>query len=42
MPNGMTFTIPTWSMMFAANWLAIFSRLVGNTTRLDGAAPKLH
>ena len=42
MPNGMMFTIGTWSMMFAANWLAIFSRLVGNTTRLDGAAPKLH
>ena len=24
MPNGMTFTIGTWSMMFAANWLATF------------------
>ena len=40
--NGMMLTIGLWSMMFAAGWLPDNTRLAGNTTRLDGAMPKLH
>src|SRR3546814_8714545 len=42
MPNGMMFSIGTWSMIFAAGWLLDRVRLTGSTTSDDGATPKLH
>jgi hypothetical protein len=41
-PNGMTLTIGTWSMMVAAGSPPARTRLAGNTARALGAAPKLH
>lgn len=41
-PKEGMFTTGTWSMMFAEGWFSTRSRLVGNTTKVDGAAPKLH
>jgi hypothetical protein len=41
-PNGMMFTIGTWSMMFASGWLPVFTRFTGSTTRLLGAIPMAH
>lgn len=41
-PNGRIFTIGTWSMMFAAGGPSHSTLFIGSTTRLDGAAPKLH
>src|SRR3546814_259573 len=42
MPNGMMFSIGTWSMIVAAGWLLDRVRLTGSTTSDDGATPKLH
>jgi hypothetical protein len=42
MPNGAMFTIGTWSMMFAANWLLICVRLMGSTDNTEGAIPIVH
>jgi hypothetical protein len=42
MPNGMIFSIGTWSMMLAAGLFSAFVKFTGNTIRFDGAAPKLH
>src|SRR5579871_2013392 len=41
MPKGMILTSGLLSMMFASGVL-VSTRLAGNTTRLLGAAPKLH
>jgi hypothetical protein len=41
-PNGMTLTIGTWSMIVAAGSPPAMTRLTGNTTKALGAAPKLH
>jgi hypothetical protein len=41
-PNGMTLTIGTWSMMVAAGNPPADTRLTGNTTNALGATPKLH
>ena len=41
MPNGMMFVIGILSMMLAAG-VPVNTAFVGSTTRLDGAAPKLH
>jgi hypothetical protein len=38
----MTFTIDLWSMMLAAGWLLVRTRLMGSTTKVLGAMPKLH
>jgi len=35
-------SIGTWSMMLAAGMLLVNTRFKGRTTRLVGAAPKLH
>jgi hypothetical protein len=40
-PNGGTFTMGLLSMMLAAG-VPVRTHLSGNTTREDGAAPKLH
>src|SRR5579884_2507281 len=42
MPNGIMLTIGMWSSILAGGWFSTKVRLVGNTTRIDGAAPKLH
>ncbi len=42
MPNGMMFTIGLKSMMVAAGGPSAITWSVGSTTRLDGAAPKVH
>jgi hypothetical protein len=42
MPKGGMLTSDALSMMFAAGPPAAITRLVGNTTSDDGAAPKLH
>ena len=42
MPNGSTFTIGLWSMMFAAGGPPAIVLFCGNTTNVLGAAPKLH
>src|SRR3546814_4595334 len=36
MPNGMMFSIGTWSMIVAAGWLLDRVRLTGSTTSDDG------
>jgi hypothetical protein len=41
-PNGMMFTIGTWSMMFAAGMLLDNVRFTGSTTSAEGDTPKLH
>jgi hypothetical protein len=41
-PNGIIFTIGTWSMIFAANWYSVCTRCIGNTWNMLGAAPKVH
>jgi hypothetical protein len=40
-PNGRMFVIGMLSMMLAAG-VPVRTEFCGNTTRLDGAAPKLH
>jgi hypothetical protein len=42
MPKGMMFSMGMWSMMLAAGMLLVRTRLIGNTTSVLGAAPKLH
>ncbi len=42
MPNGMMFVIGTKSMIVAAGTTLAFVRLMGSTTKVDGAAPKGH
>jgi len=42
MPNGMTFTMGTWSMMLASGWFPVLTRFTGRTTKLLGAMPMLH
>ena len=42
MPNGMIFTIGTWSMMLAANCPLIVVRLIGSTESTEGAIPIVH
>jgi hypothetical protein len=41
-PNGVIFTIGTWSMMLAAGGPSHNTLFVGRTTSGAGAAPKLH
>lgn len=41
-PKGKILTKGIWSMMLAAGGPSAITRLVGKTTRLEGAAPKLH
>lgn len=41
-PNGGMFAIGLLSMMFAAGMFSIITLLTGNTTRDEGATPKLH
>ena len=41
-PKGITLTIGTWSMMFAAGWFMPNTRWIGRTTSADGAAPIVH
>jgi hypothetical protein len=41
-PNDIIFSIGTWSIIFAAGIPPSSVILVGSTTRLLGAAPKLH
>lgn len=41
-PKGIMFTIGLLSIMFAAGILPASARLIGNTTNVDGATPKLH
>jgi hypothetical protein len=41
-PNGAMFIIGTWSMIVAAGWPPIVTKLVGMTVRVDGAAPNEH
>src|SRR4051812_13873132 len=36
-PNGLMFTIGTWSMMLAAGWLKVLTILAGSTARAPGA-----
>jgi hypothetical protein len=40
-PNGGTLTMGAWSMIVAAG-VPVSTPFEGKTTRLDGAAPKLH
>ena len=42
MPNGMMFTIGTWSIILAATCLPTMVRLIGRTERTDGATPIVH
>ena len=42
MPKGMIFFIGTLSMMVAAGMLEVRTLFSGVTTRLEGAAPKVH
>jgi len=41
-PNGLIFTMGTWSMMLAAGWFPDNVRLTGSTPKDEGAMPKLH
>jgi hypothetical protein len=41
-PNGIIFSIDTWSVIFAAGTPLLSVILVGSTIRLLGAEPKLH
>lgn len=41
-PNGMMLSIGTWSMMLAAGWLPVITRLMGRTVSTLGAAPIAH
>ena len=41
-PKGRMFNMGMWSMMFAAGMLLVMTVFTGNTTSVDGAAPKLH
>lgn len=41
-PNGMMFSIGTWSMIVAAGMLLESVRFVGNTFSTDGATPNEH
>ena len=41
-PNGLMFTIGTWSMMLAASWLPQNSRWTGSTVNSEGTLPKVH
>jgi hypothetical protein len=42
MPNGMMLTMGLLSMMLAAGMLPVSILLIGRTTRVLGARPKLH
>jgi hypothetical protein len=44
MPNGMTFVIGTWSLMFAASCWLVVIRWIGTTTKVlvPGGTAKLH
>ena len=44
MPNGITFLIGTWSLMFAAGWSLVIIRCMGSTTKvlIPGGTAKLH
>jgi len=41
-PNGAIFTMGVWSMIVAAGWLLVITRLAGKTVSGLGATPKLH